>query len=616
MKAVFFLPVILFFSIPVISQEDGDSIKTYELNEVVVTGTKTEVSRNLLPVALSVVNRERISESSESALLPVLSEEVPGLFISERGVTGFGVSSGAAGQISVRGIGGSPNTQVLVLLNGNPQYMGIFGHPLPDAYRATDVSRVEVIRGPASTLYGSNAMGGVINIITKEAEKDGISASLGTSYGSYNTWKYFLNTGYRKKNFSVFGGLNHDQSDGHRDFSKFNITNGYIRSSYQLNEHFKLDGDFSLAGFMAQDPGPEGGSVGQEADILRGMGAISFDNRFDKVNGSIRIFYNGGVHDISDGFHSADVNYGIVAYESMELFKGNTITLGVDYKHFGGMAENPLAMGGAGLIFGDTSIYEVATYAFVQQTLFAKLTINGGFRMEYNEVFGYEPVPTIGANYRFKTNTILKMLASKGFRSPTIREMFFATPWWPVPNTDLAPERLMNYEAGLSQSFYKDALQFELNLYTNMGDNLIQTVVQQGTPTYFNSGEFHNTGIEFSVKARPFHTLTLHANYSYIDMETPVLVTPEHKLFASAGYVWKSVTFNLSWQYIDGLYLVTGANPVTENYSLLNSRIGYKISKFGEIYVKAENLLDKAYTINYGYPMPGILAYGGINVNF
>ncbi|KAA6309569.1 iron complex outermembrane receptor protein, partial [termite gut metagenome] len=136
----------------------------FSLDEVIVTGTRAQVNRNNVPMTISVINRNDIEKSSESALLPVLSERIPGMFVTERGVTGFGVSTGGAGGITMRGVGGSPTTGVLILIDGHPQYMGIMGHHLPDAYVASDVERVEVVRGPASILYGSNAMGGVINI--------------------------------------------------------------------------------------------------------------------------------------------------------------------------------------------------------------------------------------------------------------------------------------------------------------------------------------------------------------------------------------------------------------------------------------------------------------------
>ncbi|MDR2627385.1 MAG: TonB-dependent receptor plug domain-containing protein, partial [Dysgonamonadaceae bacterium] len=180
--------MLLISLLSVYSQKD-----TIDLREVVVTGARAEVNRNNVPMTISVVNREEIEQSGESALLPALSGQVPSLFITERGITGFGVSTGGTGGISLRGVGGSPTTEVLVLIDGHPQYMGVMGHHLPDAYVASDVERVEVIRGPASILYGSNAMGGVINIITRKQNKEGWNLNGRLMSGSYNTWKYMVN---------------------------------------------------------------------------------------------------------------------------------------------------------------------------------------------------------------------------------------------------------------------------------------------------------------------------------------------------------------------------------------------------------------------------------------
>ena len=151
-----------------------------ELDPVVVTGTRWEQQKSRVPGSISVVSREAIEQSGHTNILPVLAHQVPGVFLNDRGVIGYGVGPGSGGNISIRGISGTPNTRVLVLIDGQPQYMGIFGHPIADAYSATDVERVEVLRGAASLLYGSNALGGAINIITRRPQQEGWHGSAPT----------------------------------------------------------------------------------------------------------------------------------------------------------------------------------------------------------------------------------------------------------------------------------------------------------------------------------------------------------------------------------------------------------------------------------------------------
>jgi len=590
------------------AQEMKDTTNTISLDEVNVTLTKTAVNRNNVPLTVSVVSNVQIENSSESALLPVLSEQVPGLFVTERGVTGFGVSTGSAGQISLRGIGGSPNTQVLVLLNGNPQFMGIMGHPLPDAYSASDVEKVEVIRGPASTLYGTNAMGGVINIITKEQKAEGFKGNARLMYGSYNTQKYMVNGGYKKDKFGVFASFNHNQTDGHRDSSDFSINNGYLRMGYDISTHLNINADFSLANFDATDPGPEGSKAGYTIDITRGMGAVALDNKFDKTNGSFRFFYNFGEHNITDGFHSKDNNYGIVLYQAFNLFKGNTITVGADYKKYGGIAENVLAMKGAGTIFGDTTVTELAGYAYIQQELFKKLILNAGFRLEHNSVFGNEPVPTAGLAYHATSTTTIKASVAKGFRSPTIRELYLFTP----ANANLKPERMMNYEIGILQKLLKSKLSLELTAFKANGENLIKTVNYKN----INTGKFSNIGIEFAGTYKPTKNLSFNANYSFISMDVPIIATPEQQLFVSGTYKWNKLSINVSVQHINNLYTQVTPTMEANSYTLINSKVSYSINKFVDVFVKGENLTDTKYYINYAYPMPGILVFGGVNLHF
>lgn len=607
-----FAGITLAISFSLEAQQSKDTTQAINLDEVVVTATKTRVNRSQVPLTVSVVTREAIESSSESALLPVLSETIPGLFVTERGITGFGVSAGAAGQISLRGIGGNPNTQLLVLVNGNPQFMGIMGHPLADAYVASDAERVEVIRGPASTLYGTNAMGGVINIITKEQKEEGFKANARLMYGSYNTQKYSVNGGYRKGKLDVYASFNHDHTDGHRDSADFTINNGYLKAGYEIAPHVKLNADFSLSNFDATDPGPENGLAGYAIDITRGMGSVSLDNQLEHTNGSARFFYNFGEHNITDGFHSKDNNYGIAVYQAVQLFKGNTITVGADYKNYGGIAENIKAMGGQGMIFKDTTVWEAAGYVYMQQSLFSRLTLNAGFRIEHNSVYGNEPVPTGGLAFRATPTTSLKASIAKGFRSPTLRELYL----WGTANPELSPERMVNYEAGIIQKLMKDKLTLELTAFHAKGDNLIVALAGTNGMKYQNSGSFANTGIEFSGTYKPGNRLILMANYSYISMEKPILATPEQQLFISGTYKWNKLGANLSLQHIHNLYTRVGPNPeIRDSYTLLNTRISYAFSKYIDVFVKGENLTNQKYYINYNYPMPGFIGFVGLNLH-
>jgi outer membrane cobalamin receptor len=600
----------IIIAIPSFSQEIVHSAlkDTINLDEVVVTGTTVKVNRRNVPMAVSVVNNLQISESSESAILPILNGRVPGLFVTERGVMGFGVATNAAGQISIRGIGGSPTTGVLMLIDGHPQFMGIFGHPLSDSYVASDVEKVEVIRGPASILYGSNAMGGVINIITKKQIIEGLSGNAHLMYGSYNTQKYMISAGYKKNKISLFGSVNHDQTNGHRPNSDFNITNGYFKVSYDLNNNIHTNSDFSLAHFKASDPGPDTVNAvpGSKLDIKRGYWAFTIDNNYEKYSGTAKLFYNFGEHKISDGFHSKDANYGLNIFESLNLFKGSSITVGADYLKYGGIAENELAMGGQGIIFKDTTVYDAGIYGFIQQTLFDKLTLNAGLRMQVHQVYGREWVPAGGLAYKISGHSTLKISIGKGFRSPTIQELYI----W-NHNMNLSPETIMSYETGFIQTLMDQKLKLELTGYIIKGDNLIINVPLKGLQ---NAGAILNKGVEFSANANLGKDLDLNLTYSCINMRSPVYATPRHHLFINGNYNLNKFFFTLSVQYINHLDSDPSSEISYQTYILLNSKVSYKLSRLAEFFMSAENLLNQKYENNLYYTMPGITVFGGIKL--
>ena len=239
------------------AQDTADTLpqQSYTIGEVVVTGTRNETDVRHLSQTVSVVNRGKLEQAMQPSLLPVLTEQVPGLFTTSRGVMGYGVSGGAAGGISLRGLSGG-NARLMVLIDGHPQYAGIFGHPIADAYQMLLADRVEVLRGPASVLYGSNAMGGVVNIVTRKMHADGVRTNLHAGYGSYNTLETELTNRIRKGRFSSVVSGSYNRTDGHRTDMEFEQYGGYAKLGYDLTDHWKLRADVNVTHFNASYPGP------------------------------------------------------------------------------------------------------------------------------------------------------------------------------------------------------------------------------------------------------------------------------------------------------------------------------------------------------------------------
>lgn len=597
------------------------------LKGIVVSANRINVNRNSVPLTISVIDRDEIEASSESALLPVLSERVPGLFVTQKGITGFGVSAGSAGTVNIRGVGSG--NKVLMLFDGQPQWAGVFGHSLPDTYVASDVDRVEVIRGPGSLLYGSNAMGGVVNIITRRHKQEGRRTQARVMYGSFNTQKYMVNNGYNIGKFSSFISINHDRTDGHRPNSDFHITNGFANLGYTINDRYKVTGDVSLAKSKFQNPGKITAPIlDNKMDILRGTTSFALENKYDKMSGALRLFYNWGNHEINDGynpgekpltylFRSDDHNVGVLLYESFRLFKGNTFTVGIDYKNWGGHAWNDNDDGSKSELV-DKTVNETAGYVIMQQDLFDMLSLNAGVRYEHNSTFGGEWVPQGGVTVRpFEGNTI-RASVSKGFRSPNIREMYM----FGAANPDLKPESMINYEVAVGQHFLDGNLFAEVTAFYIDGKNMISSVSINGDnrPPFKNRnvGTFTNKGIEFEARYQICKNLNADMNYSYLHMSKPIPGAPEHKFYAGATYMPGRFTFNVSVQSIFGLY-TDDACTKQEDFTTLNAKAAYRFGsrdKGLNLFVKGENLTATRYSINDGFPMPKAIVMGGIDVTF
>jgi iron complex outermembrane receptor protein len=279
--------------------------------------------------------------------------------------------------------------------------------------------------------------------------------------------------------------------------------------------------------------------------------------------------------------------------------------------NYGGLAENLKAMNGAGMVFADSTISELGTYAFVQQTLAEKLVVNAGLRLQHHNIFGQKWIPSVGFSYKLGQETTWKGTISKGYRSPTLRELFM----WGTKNPDLKPESIVNYETGFLKTFMDNRINAELTIFKVTGDNLIVTVPVNGASQYQNTGEISNTGIEFSCNAQATKNLLFNATYSFIHMENPVYATPEHHIYLNA--LFHSGKWQISGTVQQIINLDNDASSVVNkvNYTLVQAKTMYRLNKNLKVYVSAENILNRTYAVNRYYTMPGTTFFAGINLN-
>lgn len=595
---------------------------TRVLDEVIVVEKGAKAPVPLLPLDVKIVGQDILEKSAEPNILPVLQNHIPGMFVTERGLAGYGVSGGSAGAVTMRGVGGVG--RVLFLIDGQPQWAGIFGHSLPDTYVSNDVQRVEVVSGPSSLLYGSGAMGGSVNLITRRATEDGFNGSARAMAGSYGTMNYGARAGYKTGNLRAYAAASYERSDGNRRGMGYWLANQYASLNYDFSSHWEAGANVMITETRADNPGTVYRKLPLDmwARQLRTTASVFVKNHYDISSGGIQAYYNWGKHKIDDGldnndlprtyyFHSRDYNMGVTMYQTVKPWQGNDLSAGIDFKHWGGRAYNADKTTGEESPIVDKHVNEIAGYVMMQQALFnERLSLNAGVRLEHSSQFGNEWVPQAGFVFRPMSSNRVKFNYSKGFRSPNIRELYM----YPPHNPDLRPERMNNFEVELRQWFPEQGINVGLAMYYINGDNLIQTVRSEGHPLNINTGKFINKGFEVDFNYRPSQIWSFTANYAYLHTDTRIVGAPQNKLFGEISFTPGQ------WQFsLDALGVWSLNNEETkQSYGLVNARAAYTLVMRTPLtlFVKGENLTAARYQINYGFPMPKATVMAGLELRF
>ena len=586
----------------------------YYFNPVVKTATKVEHAQRDLAASISVIGPARLEQVPSSAILDVVNTYVPGLYLTEWNIMGFGAAGSAAGKLSMRGIGGTADTHVMILRNGRPDFMGLMGCTIADEFATDGVESIEVIRGPASFLYGTNASAGVINIISQKMEKNGYETHLKTGYGSYNSRKFSINHAGKKDDIEYLFTAARRSSDGFRpdakDTYQGNFFTGHLGS--QVTKKTLLEFNISYADLFLYDPGMITDPKNNDSyNILRYGGDITLEHQSYFGESYLKAHGNFGRHKFADGWRSSDQMVGIMAYHNAVLISGNTTTIGFDIKQYGGYAEGSVD-------YTEKTITEYAPYAHVQQLFMKRLIASAGFRLEHHNLFGTVSIPKAGLVAHLAQSNAVRIDFSKGFRSPSIRELYF----FPPHNEELKPDEIWNTEIGVTQQI-GSILQIDAAVFHNQGDNLIMMTKRAAGPgfQYANTGQVENDGIEIEIECVPIDRVNVGASFSMIDMKYEIPNVPKKKTAAYASWQISKLSLSGTLIWVQDLIGKDSASPIPntypmDDYTIVNLSVSYTF--FGTLGVEltAKNVFDADYQAMYGYPMPGRIIMAEMTYGF
>lgn len=593
--------------------ETADTLRTYQLEDsILVVANRYELSIRSVTNAVDVIAKETESGLANHSVMQIVDILSPNTFVLEKKVLGFGVGPNGGGNVFLRGMGGRPNTGVLVLINGRPDFMGIFGHPLPDVYGMEGIKQIEVIKGPSSTLFGSNAMGGAINLVTTTASDNSLKLNAGA--GSYQTFFQNLQTSISQNKIKLNGYLSHQKTAGHIDSSGFESWNVGSKLEYLISRDWKSTLEGRYVPFQFDDPfmGADVAQLGHYGKIRRGMVDAGLEGETGRLKNSFHLYSNLGHHRFNDGFESHDFTYGISSYQNYNYSQNFVMSFGLDALHYGGKARNVVFPQAPPLpelhTINTLGIYLIGFY-----TPTAFLSLQAGGRFHYSSIDLNKATPSLGIS--LLPVSALKIFGNynQGFRLPTIQELYL----FPPSNPHLKFEEVAGYEAGIIFQFYRQNF-LKGSYFYNDVTNLIQQVSNPNPPPgqiYINGESAQQSGFEFMLQLATGSHWSAQFSYSYLDPDILTAFNPENMFKYYLSYHNRMLRLAFFGKNISNLYADNYSRSPLKDYELINlsGSLNYKSITFD---FQLRNLLDQRYEVLPGYQAPAFHFLTGITFNW
>jgi vitamin B12 transporter len=590
-----------------------------EAEQVIVSATRSDIPLELSPATASVVTSEDLEQKQIERVSDAL-REVPGVSV---------VQTGTAGQLTSVFTRGLRSEHTQVLLNGIPINQGLQGAFNFADFTTDDIERIEVVRGPQSTIYGPRALAGVIQIFTKQGAgtPEGTVAAEG---GSYDTFREWLQSDGKIGDFDYSVGASRIDTDNARPNNNYRNSAAIADVGWSPTESLRIGSLFTYSlsdtgnPNTIFDPRPidhlltERWLIGPHLDW---KAADWWDHKlivdYDEERQVNNPNQDGFVGPTRALFTRTQVDY----QNDLRATSWLTLTSGFFYSEVDAGQERPF------VLFGPTFISDHVTEVagFLQTTLrpIEDLIFVAGGRYDHFNQFGGVWTYRVAGSYKIaRTDTTLHSSVATGFSPPTSQDKIFGN------NPHLRPEKDFGWDIGVRQGLWQNRLWFDLTYFHNDLSNVIGTNALFQT---LNLGAAETQGVELELHAQPIRGLVLTASYTYLDAEKTsskdisqlqgarLPRRPRNEAYLSASYLWwKKLRTVVEAKLVNAREEINfgGPNFDIEDYSFLNVAAEYEVNAHLSFFGRIDNLTGEHYAEVFGFPNLGTTAYAGAKVRF
>jgi vitamin B12 transporter len=603
--------------------QDPSPTPSPESEAIIITATRTDIPLDQSPASVSVVTSQDIEERQIERVADAL-REVPGLSV---------VQTGAPGQLTSIFTRGLRSEHTQVLLDGIPINQGLAGLMDFADFTVDDVDRIEIVRGPQSTLYGPRALAGAIQIFTKRGE-GAPTFTLTQEGGSYGTFREALESEGQFQQLDYSIGISRLDTDHARPNNQYRLTSAIADIGWSPDASVRIA---SLITYSLSDTGnpntifdpkpldnflTERWLIGprvdwQPVDWWHHRLIVSYDHE-RQLNDPNQDGFVGPTRAL---FERTQVDY----QNDLRPTSWLTITSGFFFSNVNAGQERPFVSQDFGPQPRFVSDHTEETGVFVQLTLtpIADLILVSGGRFDHFNQFGDVWTWREAGSYLIrKTNTTLHASVATGFSPPSSQDKIFGM------NSGLEPERDLGWDAGIEQRLWSKRITLGATYFHNDLSNVIGF---NGLFDTLNLGKARTQGVECELRARPFDEFEVVATYTYLDTEklgaadvsqppgARLPRRPRNEVYVSASYLWwKKLRTTLSAKWVNAREELNfgGPNFDIEDYSFVNFAAEYEISPHVSIFGRIDNLMNEHYAEVFGFPALGRAAYGGVKVRF